>query len=211
MYYIEVVGLDGAGKSKLCRSLIYKLGDQARLLHVPSKGMLTTPVVRYVSRESVSPETRLLTYMAGYSEAYDQIVCQSEPFKYLIGDRGYACFYAYQFECYIEDIDTLWSFAMRGTFPDLLVFLDTPVSMCRSRVSGRRYRSEVDKRSKSFYKSVRKRYLSFCASYRRRGQVLILDGRRHRHIQIRKALQAIKRLSRSNDDTVPSSVPPNFL
>lgn len=202
MLYIEVVGLDGAGKSKLCNSLIYKLGDQARLLHVPSKDLLTTPVVRFVSREPVSPETRLLTYMAGYSEAYDKIVCQSDPFQYLIGDRGYACFYAYQFECYIEDIDALWSIAMRGTFPDLLVFLDTPVSMCRSRVSGRRYQSEVDKRSKSFYKSVRKRYLSFCASYRRCGQVLILDGRRHRHIQIRKALQAIKRLSHSSDDTV---------
>ena len=37
MFYIEVVGLDGAGKSKLCGSLIYKLGDQARLRHVPSK------------------------------------------------------------------------------------------------------------------------------------------------------------------------------
>ena len=201
MFYIEVVGLDGAGKSKLCHSLIYKLGDQARLLHVPSKNMLTTPVVRQVSRESVSPDTRLLTYMAGYSEAYDKLVCQSDPFKYLIGDRGYACFYAYQIECASENIDALWSFAMRGIFPDLLVFLDTPVSKCRSRVFGRRNPSEVDKRSKSFYKSVRKRYLSFCASYRRRGQVLILDGRRHRNIQIRKVLQAIKRLSRSSDDT----------
>ena len=201
MFYIEVVGLDGAGKSKLCHSLIYKLGDQARLLHVPSKNMLTTPVVRHVSRESVSPNTRLLTYMAGYSEAYDKLVCQSDPFKYLIGDRGYACFYAYQFECAAENIDALWSFAMRGIFPDLLVFLDTPVSKCRSCVVGRRNLSEVDKRSKSFYKSVRKRYLSFCASYRRRDQVLILDGRRHRNIQIRKVLQAIKRLSRSSDDT----------
>ena len=38
MYYIEVVGLDGAGKSKLCRSLIYKLGDQAPPVACAIKG-----------------------------------------------------------------------------------------------------------------------------------------------------------------------------
>ena len=36
MRYIEIVGLDGAGKSRLCRSFKWKLGDRSYVIHAPS-------------------------------------------------------------------------------------------------------------------------------------------------------------------------------
>ena len=131
--YIEIVGLDGAGKSRLSYSLVDHLGDRARLMSL------------------------------------------SRNVDYLIGDRGYACFYAYQPECPAKVIDQLWTIAMRGLYPDLLVFIDTPVWLCQERIARRRNPSVIDKQPASFHKGVRERYLSFVDSYQR-GQTLILDG-----------------------------------
>lgn len=64
MCYIEIVGLDGAGKSRLCRLLKWKLDDRTYVIHVPSHDLLTLKVVRYVSNEYVSPITRVPTYTA---------------------------------------------------------------------------------------------------------------------------------------------------
>lgn len=54
MRYIVVVGLDGAGKSRLYRSLKWKLGARSYVMHVPSHDFSTSEVVRYVSNECVS-------------------------------------------------------------------------------------------------------------------------------------------------------------
>ena len=64
---------------------------------------------------------------------------------------------------------------MRGIYPDLLVFLDTPVWLCQERISRRDNPSEMDRKPASFHRAVRNRYLSFVHSYTR-GQTLILDG-----------------------------------
>ena len=91
MFYIEIVGLDGAGKSSLARSLVYKLGDRACLISV-----------------SMAKITRAFTYMSAHSEAYDIIASDIDAgIDYLIGDRGYACFYAYQHKAGSEVIDRL--------------------------------------------------------------------------------------------------------
>ena len=122
MIYIEIVGLDGAGKSGLARSLIYHLGDGARLMQI-CQAEVTRDVVGLVStREVVSPMTRAFGYMAAHSEVYDIISPDLDSIDYLIGDRGYACFYAYQYQCAAKVIDQLWTIAMHGIFPDLLVF-----------------------------------------------------------------------------------------
>ena len=167
MIYIEIVGLDGAGKSKLARSLRYELGDRARLLHV-SMADFTYDLARVVSTsESVSPVTRALGYMAAHSEVYDIISSDLERIDYLIGDRGYACFYAYQHQCPAKVIDQLWTLAMRSLFPNLLVFIDTPVWLCQERIVRRHNPSVIDKKPASFHEYVRERYLAFVESYQR--------------------------------------------
>lgn len=189
MIYIEIVGLDGAGKSSLARALIHHLGDGARLMQISQ-----AEVARLVSTsEVVLPMTRALGYMAAHSEVYDIISSDLDGVDYLIGDRGYACFYAYQYECPSEVIDQLWTIAMRGIYPDLLVFLDTPVWMCQERIVRRRNPSVIDKKPASFHRAVRQRYLDFCGSYDR-GQVLILDGSRHTNINRRRVLKALRAL-----------------
>ena len=65
--------------------------------------------------------------------------------------------------------------AMRDLFPDMLVFLDTPVWLCQERIARRRHPSKMDRKQASFHRSVRERYLDFCGSYQR-GETLILDG-----------------------------------
>lgn len=176
MFYIEIVGLDGAGKSSLARSLVYKLGDRACLISV-SMAKITRDAARLVTTDKhISPITRAFTYMSAHSEAYDIIASDIDAgIDYLIGDRGYACFYAYQHKAGSEVIDRLWSLAMRGIYPDLLVFLDTPVWLCQERISRRGNPSEMDRKPASFHRAVRNRYLSFVHSYTR-GQTLILDG-----------------------------------
>lgn len=194
MIYIEIVGLDGAGKSGLARSLVYDLGDLARLICV-SMAELTLKAARsVVTSDSISPITRAMTYMSAHSEAYDTLAADIDTcIEYLVGDRGYGCFFAYQHQCPSEVIDHLWSIAMRGIFPDLLVFIDTPVSICQSRISRRRNPSELDTKPAAFHESVRKRYLKFCESYER-GQVLILDGTRHTNILRRRVLRSLRAL-----------------
>ena len=192
MRYIEIVGVDGAGKSSLCRALKWKLGDRAYVMHVPSRDLSTSEVVRYVSRQSVSPVPRVLTYMAAYSEAYDIFQSANHTcIDYLIGDRGYACLSVYH-EASAEVIDELWAIAMRGLFPDLLVFIDTPVSMCRDRISRRRKTSDQDTRPVAYHEAVRERYVSFVKAYAKRGMTLTLDGTRHKNVQLHSVWKMIR-------------------
>ena len=193
MLYIEIVGLDGAGKSSLARSLVYDLGDAARLISVSLAEFNLEAARRVVTSDAISPMTRALTYMSAHSEAYDIIASDLDGIDYLIGDRGYGCFSAYQHQCPAAVIDQLWTVAMRGIFPDLLVFLDTPVRLCQSRISRRRNPSALDTKPVAFHEAVRKRYLDFCGSYTK-GQVLILDGSRHTNILRRKVLKVLKTL-----------------
>ena len=194
MIYIEIVGLDGAGKSSLARSLVYDLGARARLISVSLAEITLKAARSAVTSDSISPITRAMTYMSAHSEAYDTIASDIDTgIEYLIGDRGYGCFYAYQSECPAEVIESLWSIAMRGLFPDLLVFIDTPVWLCQARISRRRNPSELDTKPAAFHEAVRERYLKFCESYER-GQVLILDGTRHTNILRRCVLKALRAL-----------------
>lgn len=150
MIYIEVVGLDGAGKSRLCWSLFETLGARSRLIHV-SQAELTRETARLVTTDNnISPQTRALAYMTAHSEAYDRISSDLDGVEYLIGDRGYACFYAYQYCVGSQVIDNLWSVAMRNLYPDLLVFLDTPVWLCQERIVRRCNPSEMDKKPRLF-------------------------------------------------------------
>lgn len=195
MLYIEIVGLDGAGKSRLAWSLKHHLKDRARLISVSMAGITLSAARGVVTSDAISPVTRAMAYMSAHSEAYDKIVFDLDAgIDHLIGDRGYGCFYAYQHHCPVEIIDALWSVAMRGIYPDLLVFVDTPVSMCQERIARRRNPSALDKSPVSWHESVRDRYLEFCGSYDR-GEVLILDGSRHPNILRKCVLKELKRLS----------------
>lgn len=173
MLYIEIVGLDGAGKTRLSKSLVCLLGSRARRIHI-SQADITRHAARLVTTcDAVSSTTRILTYMAAHAEAYDRATLDNIDF--LVGDRGYACFYAYQYQAGSDVIDNLWSLAMRNHFPDLLVFLDTPVHECQERIASRKHTSEMDTRPIDFHKAVRERYLAFMDTYEK-GQTLILEG-----------------------------------
>ena len=138
MIYIEIVGLNEAGKSTLARSLKYTLGERARLVSVSLAEITLSAARSVVVTESLSPLTRAFAYMSAHCEAYDTIAAGIDGIDYLIGDRGYACFYTYQSECPPQVIDELWSIAMRGIFADLLVFIDTPVEICQQRIARQR-------------------------------------------------------------------------
>lgn len=194
MFYIEVVGLDGAGKSRLCRSLVWKLKDRARCIHVSLAEITREAASLVATSDVVSPLTRAMTYMASHCEAYDRIAADLDSIEYLIGDRGYACFYAYQYLAGSDVIDSLWSLAMRGIYPNLLVFLDTPVWLCQERIARRSNPSVMDKKPASFHNSVRDRYLAFLDSYNR-GETLTLDGTRHPNILCKQVLKRIKSIS----------------
>ena len=195
MIYIEIVGLDGAGKSRLAWSLKHHLKERARLISVSMAEITLSSARSVVISDSISPFTRALAYMSAHSEAYDKIASDLDAgIDYLIGDRGYACFSAYQHQCPVEVIDALWSIAMRGIYPDLLVFIDTPVLMCQERIARRRNPSALDKKPASWHEAVRGRYLAFCASYDK-GEVLILDGSSPPNILLALVLKELKRLS----------------
>lgn len=195
MFYIEIVGLDGAGKSRLSRSLVYHLGNRARLISVSMAEITLLSARCVVTSDAISPVTRAMAYMSAHSEAYDKIAFDLDAgIDYLIGDRGYGCFSAYQHQCPAEIIDALWSISMRGIFPDLVVFVDTPVLMCQERIARRRHPSALDKKPVCWHEAVRERYLTFCASYDK-GEVLILDGSRHPNILRKRVLKELKRLS----------------
>ena len=175
MFYIEIVGLDGADKSRLAWSLKHHLGDSAMVISVSMAEITYSSARRVMSCDSISPVTRAIAYMSAHFEAYDTIASDIDVgIDYLIGDRGYGCFYAYQFECPVEIIDALWSVTMRGLYPDLLVFVDTPVLMCQNRITRRRRKpSAFDKKPVSWHEPVHDRYVSFCELYDK-GEVLIL-------------------------------------
>ena len=181
MKYIEIVGIDGAGKSRLCRALRSQLGNRAAPISLSMVSDATAQVVQSVSTdEGVCPVARCLTYMAAHAEVYDKIEPRLDTVDFLIGDRGYACFYAYHHEVTSSSIDELWRVAMRGIFPDLLVLLDTPVEVCQHRISQRHYPSMIDQKPAVFHEGVRQRYLAFCDVYQHKADVLILDGRHKR-------------------------------
>ena len=172
MHYIENGGLDRAGKAHLSKSLVFLLESHTAYPCL-SIGHHTARCQSGNNMQCNIANNTHLAYIAAHAEAYDRATLDNIDF--LIGDRGYACFYAYQYQAGSEVIDNLWTLTMRNHFPDQLVFLDTPVRVCQERIARRKHASEMDTRPIDFHKSVRERYLAFMDTYEK-GNTLILDG-----------------------------------
>lgn len=174
MKFIVFEGLDGAGKSTLISKVqdyLVKRGQfQSKLIRDPGttsvgekiRGVLLDPSEKPVARAEV------LMYEAARAQLVDEIIRPTLAQKiWVLSDRFYSSTVAFQAVARNlgrHDIDWLNNYACAGLVPDLVVFIDIPVSESQRRL-GKRQSSDGSKADRmeqedlDFHERVRQGYL----------------------------------------------------
>jgi dTMP kinase len=174
MKFIVFEGLDGAGKS----TLISKVQD-----FLVSRGQVSSIVIRDPGTSSVGekirtllldpqekpcPRTEVLLYEAARAQLVDEIIRPTLAKKtWVLSDRFYSstvAFQAFARNLGRENIDWLNRYACDGLVPDLVVYIDIPVSESQKRLSGRQNSDgslpdRMEQEALDFHERVRQGYL----------------------------------------------------
>lgn len=188
MKFIVFEGLDGAGKSTLIKKVEERLatGSQ-RSVFVRDPG--GTPVSEKIRQLILDPadnpcaKTEVLLYQASRAQlVHEKIKPSLQKGVWVLSDRFYSSTVAFQ--CSARgldraDIDWLSRYACDGLRPDLVIFIDIPVSESRRRVNKRTSATgeeadRIEKENDAFHAKVREGYLS--QAQEDPSSWLVLDG-----------------------------------
>lgn len=160
--YIVVEGLDGSGKSTLSQYISTKynyfltrepggteIGRELRELLLNNKEHI------------LNSEVQVLLMLADRSAHLEEVVRPALlNNRLIVSDRSYLSSIAYQGYgggYSIPDIRKLNSLILKNTIPDLVIFIDTPLSICRERTL--RERDKFESQDDSYFLKVRDGYL----------------------------------------------------
>lgn len=168
--FVVVEGIDGAGKSTVCRSV-------ADLLASRGFDVVTTAepthegigaFIRSGAAGSISQRTEALLFVADRNDHTERIMCDVEDGKVVVCDRYFASTVAYQSAKLDGDFtDEDWLIGINSSFtdrPDVTILLDIDPEMGISRVDGRG--EEVSKfENLVFLRQVRDNYLRLAEKF----------------------------------------------
>jgi dTMP kinase len=174
MKFFVFEGLDGAGKSTLIQKVQTYLQTQSlkvELVRDPGSTDLGEKLRRLVLDPEWSPASR--TEVLLYQAARAQLVSEKiRPYlaqkTWVLSDRFYSSTIAFQ--CYARglnraDIDWLNRYACEGLQPNLVIFIDIPVSESARRIQKRTSESgteqdRMEQENSTFHEKVRQGYLA---------------------------------------------------
>lgn len=188
MKFFVFEGLDGAGKSTLIQKVEQHLVQQSLdVSRVRDPGntevgeklrqIILDPHLKPVSR------TEILMYQAARAQLVEEKIRPLlQKGVWVLSDRFFSSTIAFQ--CFARglsrsDVDWLNHYACAGLEPDLVIFIDIPVSESERRIQGRESSTGVSKdrmenENRSFHEKVRQGYLS--QAQEKPSQWLVLDG-----------------------------------
>lgn len=183
--FISFEGLDFCGKStqvSLLEDYLIKKGKKVKVIREPG-GTSISEKVRDVLLDKKNLEMFIETEILLFSAARSQLVREIiRPFLkenyYVISDRFHDSTTAYQGfgrSIPLEFVQTINSFAIGETVPDITFFIDLPVEETEKRKAQRNL-SELDRievSKNNFYEKVREGYLYLSRSEKR---FKIVDG-----------------------------------
>jgi len=187
--FIVLEGPDGCGKSTQTSRLADRLtatGRQVERVRDPGG----TPIGEEIRDILLNPDfhemsvrTEMLLYMASRAQLVEQCIRPAlEVGRIILSDRYLTSTLVYQGLAGgldIEVINRLYAYACGETRPDLVIVLDVPTDVGRSRLSGRPDRMES--KSVEFHEKVRQGYLT----------VAELDPDRHVVIDARSSVDEV--------------------
>ncbi len=171
--FITFEGLDGAGKTTQVRAVAEALGGrgiEVAMTREPGGTRLGERLREILlGGEPIIPDAELLLLFAARA---DHIATRIGPAlgrgAWVLCDRFTDASYAYQGGgrgIPAERISVLESWVQSGLRPDLTIFLDLPVEMSLSRISGELFRETRDRFEREhleFFERVRGAYLERC-------------------------------------------------
>lgn len=169
--YIVIEGAEGVGKTTMVQMLAYQLQAAQlpiKIMREPdSQNDLTARAIRHLTQDPRYPmntRTEVLLYNAARSQSLQVIQQMVDNGIICLVDRSYLTTLAIQYygrgdiDDY-EKINEIIEFAVGDTQPDLMLVLDAPVSILRSRVKDRYSGERFDNLDESFLERVRAGYL----------------------------------------------------
>lgn len=139
--YVVVEGIDGSGKTTLCKGLHALYPDRIVLHREPSDG----PIGRLI-RESVVPgkpplDSRVMTtlFLADRAINLRSAISKLPPGGVLLSDRSFLSSIAYQTGGW--DLETLWTVHETLPKPDTVIYMSCPVPVALARIHGPARRS----------------------------------------------------------------------
>ncbi|QDG52594.1 dTMP kinase [Persicimonas caeni] len=187
--FVVIEGLDGAGTTTQTALLVERLqatGQEAISTREPSDGpvgvlirqMLSKRVVTPRADGSVGPVGREVLALLFAADRLDHVEAEIEPAlaagKAVISDRYYHSSFAYQGDVDASDhfdIDWVRTLNERARTPDVTFFLEAPVDLCLSRMSGRGSRDIYETREK--LERLERRYAQVMGALEEEGERIV--------------------------------------
>lgn len=165
--YIVIEGLDGSGKSTQHQRLLEYLGNKAIGVREPG-GTAMAEAIRTLVKDAAlprAPRTNSYLFAAARAELADTIIQPAlAKGRHVIADRNWLSTIAYQGAEGVEttEIHQVNKLAMKELFyPDIVIFLDTSVAACQTRLASRGDPSDYfEQRDEAFFQRVRHHYLA---------------------------------------------------
>lgn len=202
--YIVFEGLNGSGKGEQVKLIIERLKKEfpkRKILHVREPGGTeiaeATREIFQVRKFSEPMDPVCEQYLVAAARAQSLRVLVVPHLKkkgVVIADRSFFSSIAHQGfgrKLGFKEVMKINDSAIGGIWPDLVIFIDTPVSVAMKRAAGDR-KDKFDSLPKAFYKSVREGYLFAAKKFPK--IVKVVDGNRtipEIHEDIFKRLQKL--------------------
>ena len=191
--YIAVEGIEGCGKSTLCKLLFESLkakGIKALLTREPGGTELGEKLRELLLFQRMHPLTELFLYLADRAEHIERVVRPAlEEGSFVISDRCFLSTVAYQGYgrglLTPEEIFKLCMLSCSGLTPHAVFIIDIPAEAALSRLTRR---DRIEAEPLEFHERVRKGYLEA-------GRLIknchILDGRKTPEELLKEALKVL--------------------
>lgn len=166
--YIVLEGLDGSGKSTQHQLLCDFFGSKAIGVREPGGTPMAESIRTLIKDASLqrSPRTNMFLFSAARTELIDTLVRPHiTAGTHVISDRNWLSTMAYQTAEGITNTDELLGLCRLATeeffTPDLVLFIDTDLAICRKRLAGRGASAAdyFDRKGDTYFEKVRRAYL----------------------------------------------------
>ena len=184
--FIALEGPDGSGKStiiKLIGDYLSKKGIDFIITREPG-GTLISEEIRDIILDNknvgMSAETEALLYAASRGQhVHEKIIPSLEKGKLVLCDRFVLSSLAYQGKgrgLGIEEVKAINDFAIKGTYPDLILFFHVDPELTLKRKTKKLGGDRLEQEGKDFHKTVYQGYMELLEMYPK--NIKLIDARK---------------------------------
>jgi len=171
--YIQIEGIDGAGKTTQVRKLKNALNrDGIKTISVkePDHTQFGKSIKKVImSKKARSPFTDMFAFLSAKAQLYTEIIIPNMAKEInVISDRGDGSFISYHHLAtglQVKNLTDLLVIATRNTIPQLIILLDlAPEIAIKRNMASKKKMSKFDKLGETFFNKQREVFLSLAAN-----------------------------------------------